>query len=179
MASWALTDTRSPRGNRIFALRDSVLIHAPIDRCFLLSTSIAIVHQELGMHAVAGRTQGLAQQGDIIRWEGWQLGLRHHHVSRIDHYHRPYFFQDCMVDGRFDLFEHDHRLRDTDQGTLLQDELRFSMHLGLIGQAIGRCILVPHILGLMRLRFAKLKGIAETHHWREYLADSEIPASHG
>lgn len=162
-------------------LRDSILVRAPIDRCFLLSTSTAIVQQELGMKAVAGRTEGLVQSGDTVRWEGWQLGLRHHHVSQINNYHRPFFFQDRMIDGRFRYFEHDHRLTELPDGTLLDDELRFSLPFGPLGALLAQFIMVPHIRGLMHRRFGKLKGIAETERWREYLPggqNSPTPATH-
>lgn len=162
---------------KLFALRASIVIHAPIDRCFLLSTSVAIVHQELGMNAVGGRTEGLVREGDLIRWEGWQLGLRHHHVSQITNYHRPFFFQDRMVSGRFSSFEHDHSFRELDSGTLLEDELRFSMPYGRLGALVGRVVMVPHIRKLMRRRFLKMKGIAETYRWRQYLAQDDTSAS--
>lgn len=160
----------------LFILRESVLIHAPIDRCFLLSTSVEIVHQELGMHSVCGRTSGFVCDGDTIRWEGWQLGLPNYHVSQINHYRRPVFFQDRMIAGRFKYFEHDHHLRETSDGTLLQDELRFSMPFGVLGRIVGRWILVPHIKGLMHRRFAKLKNIAETDRWRHYIPEPDESA---
>ena len=156
-------------GNKTFVLRESQLIRAPIDRCFLLSTSVEIVHQELAMQAVAGRTAGLAVEGDVIRWQGWQLGWRHHHVSQINHYQRPSFFQDRMIEGRFACFEHDHHLRETAAGTMLEDELRFSLPFGLFGALLARFIVMPHIRNLMRTRFAKLQGIAETQEWHRYL----------
>lgn len=174
MSVYSLPNSSSgPSNGKLFILRGSVLIQAPIDRCFLLSTNVVIVHQELGMHAVSGRTSGFVREGDTIRWEGWQLGLPNFHVSQINSFDPPYFFQDRMIDGRFKLFEHDHRLKETAQGTLLEDELRFSMPFGFLGHLVGRLILVPHIKGLMRKRFAKLKNIAETSRWREYIPENE------
>jgi ligand-binding SRPBCC domain-containing protein len=156
---------------RMFTLRHSILIHAPIDRVFALSTSIAIVERELGMHPVAGRINGLVIAGDTIRWEGMQLGFANYHVSLIvpETWNPPHFFQDRMIAGRFRSFEHDHRLSETPEGTLLEDQVRFSMPLGAPGWLVGRVILVPHILGLMRRRFSLLKRLAETDEWRHYL----------
>jgi len=51
----------------------------------------------------------------------------------------------------------------------LQDELRFSMPLGWAGELVGKWILVPNIRKLLRRRFARLKQIAESEEWREYL----------
>ncbi len=165
--------------NGCFTLRDSVLVHAPVDRCFRLTCSIALVHEELGMNAVSGRTEGFVTGGDVVRWEGWQLGLKHFHVSHISSYQRPVLLQDTMLDGRFKTFQHDHHLREvTDaahperSGALLEDELRFSLPFGKVGEIVARTIMVPHIRGLMKSRFARIKRIAEGDDWRVYLQDA-------
>jgi ligand-binding SRPBCC domain-containing protein len=154
----------------LFVLRDRVIVSAPIERCFLLSTSIEIVERELGMHPVAGRTQGLVKEGDTIRWQGWQLGLPQFHVSRIELFEPPTFFRDRMIAGRFRAFEHDHSLTMQPSGrVMLADELRFTMHWGWLGDLLGYCLLAPHIRKLMRRRFSLLKQIAESAEWRTYL----------
>jgi hypothetical protein len=45
------------------------------------------------------------------------------------------------------------------------------MPFGLAGELVGRAILIPHIRGLLRRRFALLKRIAESpsEEWRSYL----------
>jgi len=157
----------------MFVLKDYIHIDAPLERCFLLSTSLAIVERELGMHPVAGadatRTSGLAVGGDRIRWEGWQLGIPQYHVSLISAFEPNRFFQDTMLAGRFKFFQHDHEFTEIDGQILLKDAIRFSMPLGFAGRMVGRYLLVPHIRGLMRRRFAMLKHIAETEEWRKYL----------
>lgn len=155
----------------MFTLRDSILIHAPIERVFALSCSVAVVQRELGMRPVAGRTTGLVTAGDIIRWEGMQLGFPNFHISLIapETWNPPRFFQDRMISGRFRSFEHDHRLTETPEGTQLDDEVRFSMKLRWGGALTGRLILAPHIRGLMRRRFHLLKRLAETDEWRNYI----------
>ena len=152
----------------MFTLRDSTVIHAPIERCFALSTNVALVQRKLGMKPVAGRTTGCVQGGDTVRWEGWQLGFPNFHVSLIAHYDPPFYFQDRMLEGRFRTFEHDHRFREIDGGVLLEDEVRFTMPFGFPGKMVGQIVLVPHISRLLRERFAMLRGIAETEAWREY-----------
>lgn len=155
----------------MFVLRHSIVIHAPIERCFALSTSVEIVQRELHMTPVQGRTTGLVQGGDTIRWEGMQLGFSNFHVSLIQPqtFDAPHFFQDRMIAGRFRTFEHEHRFTATPEGTRLDDEVRFSMKWGLFGWTVGRLVLVPHIRTLMHRRFRLLKHIAETGEWREYL----------
>lgn len=156
----------------MFTLRDSILIRAPIDRVFALSCSVAIVQRELGMRpTIGGRTSGLVTAGDIIRWQGMQLGFANYHVSLIvpDTWDAPHFFQDRMIAGRFRSFEHDHHLTETSEGTQLNDEVRFSMKLRLGGALTARAIVAPHIRRLMRRRFRLLKRLAETDEWKEYM----------
>ena len=165
----------------MFTLRESIEVAAPMERLFLLSTSLAIVERELGMHPVAAeyvdehgqrsitRTGGLVLCGERVRWEGWQLGLRHYHVSLIAPFEPFRFFSDRMVAGRFHSFEHDHSFTQTERGVRLDDEVRFSLPCGPLGWLAGRFIMTPHIQGLMRRRFRLLKRIAESEEWRLYL----------
>ena len=154
----------------MFSLRHGLLIRAPIDRCFALSTNLAVVERTLGMHPVEGRTAGLVTAGDTVRWEGLQFGFANYHVSLIERetWEPPHFFQDRMIAGRFRSFEHDHSFIETANGTFLDDCIRFTMPLGWAGELVGRMVLVPHILGLMRRRFNLLKQLAETEEWRDY-----------
>lgn len=99
----------------MFVLRESTEIAAPLERVFLLSTSLAIVERELGMHRVPAE--------------------------------------------------------------YLDDEIRFSLPLGVFGWLAGRLILAPHIRRLMRRRFRLLKCVAESEAWREYLPPAECPAA--
>jgi ligand-binding SRPBCC domain-containing protein len=159
---------------RVFSLRDEIRVRAPLERCFLLSTSVAIVQRELGMKPVRGRTEGLVVGGDTVRWEGWQLGLPQFHESLIDEF-RPFtFFRDRMIAGRFRTFEHEHAFAEVGDGwVLMSDELRFSMPFGWLGEMVGRWVMVPHIRGLLGRRFRLLKGIAEGEEWRRYLVSAD------
>lgn len=155
----------------MFSLRHGLLIQAPIERCFALSTHLAVVERGLGMLPVEGRIHGLVTAGDTVRWEGLQLGFANYHVSLIvpETWNPPHFFQDRMIAGRFRSFEHDHTFVETSNGTFLDDCIRFTMPFGWAGDLLGRTILVPHILGLMRRRFALLQRLAQTEEWRDYL----------
>ena len=156
---------------RQFTVEHSILIHAPIERCFALSTSIALVQRILGMRPVRGRTTGFVTAGDTVLWRGWQLGLPQLHESLIQPFERPTYFRDSMVRGRFRSFHHDHRfLPQPDGSTLLADQVHFSMPFGLAGALVGRFLLLPHIRRLLRRRFALLKQLAEGSEWQCYLS---------
>jgi ligand-binding SRPBCC domain-containing protein len=165
----------------MFVVKDNVHINAPIERCFLLSTSLELVGRELGMEATAGsfvaedgarramRTRGLVVGGDRIRWEGWKFGLPQTHVSLISEYVPYSFFQDRMIAGRFQYFQHDHEFTEVGGQVLLKDVVRFSLPLGIAGRLVGKRIVVPHVRLLLRRRFQLLRGLAESDGWRKYL----------
>jgi ligand-binding SRPBCC domain-containing protein len=157
----------------IYVLRDSVQIASPLDRCFLLSTSIDLVAHTLGMKPVGGQTSGLITGASRVEWRGWKFGLRQRHETVITEYDRPNCFQDSMASGRFRTFQHDHEFVQVGDETLLKDVVRFSMPFGLAGKLVGKYVLAPHIRALMRRRFALLKRVAESEEWRRYLPAPE------
>jgi ligand-binding SRPBCC domain-containing protein len=162
----------------MFRLKENIHVNAPIDRCFLLSTSVALVEQTLGMRPVWGKTTGLVGLGDRVRWRGWKFGLPAMHESVITHYDRPTFFQDAMARGYFRSFEHEHRFEEVDGYTLMVDIVRFSMPFGSIGKAIGKQVVVPHILTLLYERFSLLKRIAEGPDWERYIVSADRGPEH-
>jgi ligand-binding SRPBCC domain-containing protein len=155
---------------RLFVLRDEVIVHAPIDRCFQLSTSVEIVQRELHMRPVRGRTRGLVIGGDTVLWQGLQFGLPQFHESRIEEFRPWAFFRDRMIAGRFRSFEHDHAFDLLPDGSVrMRDEIRFAMRWGWFGTVLGYLLLKPHIRRLLRRRFRLLKQIAESEEWRQFL----------
>ncbi len=153
----------------MFTVSDSVHIRAPIERCFLLATDIGLVRQTLGVWPVAGKAAGRVVGGDRIVWRGWMLGLPQTHESVITRYERPEFFQDTMARGRFKRFQHDHQFTEIDGQTLLVHRIRFSLPLGRVGRMVGRRLLLPYVVKLLRHRLTLLKYVAESDEWRVYL----------
>ena len=155
----------------MFVLEDRIHIQAPIERCFLLSTSIELVALTLKMKPVRGKTSGLIVAHDRLEWRGWKFGLPQRHETLITGYDAPRFFEDTMASGRFACFRHTHHFTAEGEGTLLEDAVHFALPFGAAGRMVGAAILVPHIRGLLRDRFALIRRIAEspTGEWRRYL----------
>ena len=155
----------------MFRLKESIHVNAPMDRCFLLSTSIELVQKTIGLTPVEGKTTGLIVSGDQLVWRGWKFGIPAMHETLITGYERPTFFQDTMGRGRFKSFQHDHHFAEMNGCTTMWDIVRFSMPLGLPGKLVGKHVVVPHVLKLMTQRFELIKRIAEGSEWERYLAD--------
>ena len=155
----------------MYTISDSMHVDAPIERCFLLSTSIDLVARTLEMQPIGGKTSGLIEANDQILWRGWKLGLPHLHETRITGYERPIFFQDSMGRGRFKRFQHEHTLAQIGHHTLLQDKIRFTLPFGLLGDIVAKYIVVQYIARTLRRRLSLLKRVAESEEWRHYLPD--------
>ncbi len=174
-------------------------IAAPIERCFLLSTHVELVQQTLGMKLIEGTTSGHIVDGSRVVWRGWKFCLPTQHHTRITGYAEPRsaatagdlhadftgqriaWFQDSQERGRFVFFTHDHYLRESRNGTgepetVLEDVVRFSLPLGILGRMVSHSIVAPHIRSLVTKRFALLKHVAESNAWKHYLKDG---ATHG
>ena len=161
----------------MFRLKENIHVNAPLERCFLLSTSIAIVQQTIGLTPVEGKTAGLIVGGDQLVWRGWKFGIPAMHETLITGYDRPNFFQDTMGRGRFKHFQHDHQFTWVDGQTLMVDVVRFSLPFGPLGRVIGKHVVVPHVLALLLRRFQLLKRIAEGPDWERYLANPDTSAA--
>ena len=152
----------------MFQVEDSVQVNAPLDRCFLLSTSIELVQQTLGLKPVEGKTRGLIVAGDRLVWRGWKFGLPAMHETLITGYERPVFFEDTMGRGRFQFFQHQHHFAEVESHTVMSDVVSFSLPFGPFGRLAGRFLLMPHVRRLVQRRFQLLKRIAEGEEWPRY-----------
>ena len=161
----------------MFRVKDSMHVQAPVDRVFLLATSVPLVEKILGMRPVEGNTRGLIGNKDRVLWRGWKFGLPTVHETLITRYERPAFFQDTQGHGRFRFFQHDHEFHEVDGQTLMLDVVRFSLPFGALGRLVGKYIVVPYVLKLMGRRVLLLKRTAEGSDWERWI--SEAAASKG
>jgi ligand-binding SRPBCC domain-containing protein len=156
----------------MFTISDSIFINAPIDRCFLLSTSVELVGKTLGMKPLEGKTNGMLVADDRLLWAGWKFGFPQMHESYVTRYERPAFFQDTMGRGRFKRYQHDHYFYEMDERTVLNDKIRFTMPLGFVGRLVGQFVLVPYLSRRLRRRLVLLRKVAQNQkEWRKYLPD--------
>ena len=180
----------------MFIVRESVLVHTPLERLFQLSTNLALVSQTLGMTAAETDATGCLASGHVIAnsrvvWRGWKFGLptQHHtlitafipphpHLPRIgpDDITAEAFFQDTQERGRFAFFQHDHHFVEfTDPTTSepiteLRDEVRFTLPFGPLGRVAALLLLKPYIHRKCRKRFVLLKKLAEGEGWRKFVS---------
>jgi ligand-binding SRPBCC domain-containing protein len=141
-------------------------VNAPIERVFDFSRSIDAHLESQTKHrevAVAGRTTGLIETGEVVTWEATHLGVRQRLTSRIVLMDRPRHFRDSMVAGAFKRFDHDHCFSTTAEGrTLMRDLFDYEAPLGLIGRLADVLFLSRYIHALLSERNATIKRLSES-----------------
>jgi ligand-binding SRPBCC domain-containing protein len=143
----------------------SLVIAAPIERCFDLSRSIDL-HIESMRHtrerAVGGVVSGLIGAGEEVTWEARHFGLTQRMTSRITAFQPPVYFQDSMVQGPFASFVHDHRFSSVEGGTLVQDQVRFASPFGPLGRMADRLVITSYLRRLLERRGEVIRRAAES-----------------
>jgi ligand-binding SRPBCC domain-containing protein len=163
----------------MFTISDSIFINAPIERCFLLSTSVELAGKTYGMKPLEGKTNGLLVADDKLLWAGWKFGLPQMHEICITRHERPSFFQETMGRGRFKRYQYDHYFYEMNDRTVLNDKIRFTMPLGFIGSFVGRFIIVPYLSKRMHRRLSLLRKVAQdSREWKKYLPEEIEPDRH-
>jgi ligand-binding SRPBCC domain-containing protein len=77
-----------------------------------------------------------------------------------------------MERGRFKRYQHEHYFYEMDERTVLNDKVRFTMPLGIVGRLVGRFVLVPYISRRLRRRLVLLRKVAENRkEWEKYLPE--------
>ena len=159
------------RGRRVRAIRMTMEIAAPVERCFQLALSVDLEAEVLapfGIRPIGGLTHGILGANGTVRWRGRQFGLRRTHTSLIDQLRAPLFFRDVMTEGSFARYGHEHHFATMNDGTFLRDELRFTLPWGPLGRTVDGLV-ARRLLRMMEARNAAIKQAAEGEGWRTYL----------
>jgi len=167
-------------------LEETLLIHAPIERCFDLARSVEVHlagNTHFGEQAVAldDITSGLLKLGDTVTWRARHFLIRQQLTSQITAFEPPTYFQDTMLSGAFASMQHDHYFRSlstsgSTEATEMRDVFRFAAPLGLLGRVAEALVLRRYMQKLLRERNAVIQQIAEspTQAWEQY-----VPATAG
>ena len=163
-------------------LEETLLIHAPIARCFDLARSVEVHlagNTHFGEQAVAlgGVTGGLLKLGDTVTWRARHFLVRQQLTSQITAYEPPTYFQDTMLSGAFASMQHDHYFRalstsGSTEATEMRDVFRFAAPLGPLGRIAELLVLRRYMQSLLRERNAVIQQIAESHTqaWERYIS---------
>lgn len=140
-------------------------VAASIEVVFDLARNIDVHQLSQTRHrekAVAGRTTGLIEEGELVTWEAVHFGFRQRLTSQIVTLRRPFHFRDVMVSGAFRRFEHDHFFeRLSDRRTLMRDIFDYTSPLGLLGRLADGLFLERYMRCLLAARNGVIRQLAE------------------
>jgi ligand-binding SRPBCC domain-containing protein len=141
------------------------MISAPKYRVFDVARSIDVHKQSQATHrenAVAGRTSGLIENGEVVTWEAVHFGVRQRLTSRVVAMTRPTHFRDSMVAGAFKRIDHYHFFESQpDGGTKMKDVFDYLAPLGPIGRLADWLFLEKYMRRLLETRNQLIKRLAE------------------
>jgi len=107
---------------------------------------------ESGERATAGVTSGIIGLGQFVTWQARHFGITWTMTSVITEWERPERFVDEQRSGPFKSFWHEHRFTATDDGTVLDDDVRFEAPLGPLGRIAEALVLRRYMQHLIDVR---------------------------
>jgi ligand-binding SRPBCC domain-containing protein len=140
------------------------LINAPIRICFDLARNVEVhtkTTTDTKEKAVAGITQGLLEEGDIVTWQATHFGIKQKLTAKVIFMDEPIKFIDVMMTGAFHSFTHTHEFLEENDGTFMVDTFEYKSPLGPLGKIADKLFLEKYMTRFLANRANELKKIAE------------------
>lgn len=87
------------------------------------------------------------------------LGIPLKWVTIITDVEAPYKFKDIQQEGPFKLWEHTHTFKEVPEGIEMNDEIRYAIPFGFIGELTHSLIVKRQVEGIFKYRFSVLNKI--------------------
>ena len=145
------------------------IIKADIQCCFDLSRSIdlhKIAAVKTAEKAIDGRTAGLINLGEFIKWEAVHFGIKHKLTSRITEFKQPFHFRDEQEQGIFNYLRHDHDFVARNEYVIMKDIFEFQSPLGLIGKLVDKIFMTKYLENFLTERNIIIKEFVESDKWK-------------
>lgn len=157
-------------------IKTETIIHAPVERVFLLSLSTDVHIKSTGKtheKAIDGITKGVMKLGDRVTWQAKHLGITQKLSSTISAYERPHYFVSEMYQGVFKKLYHQHVFQELNPDTcIMTDIMEVRAPFGLLGLLAEKTFLDKYMKKFLRLRNECIKSLAESEEWRLFLTET-------
>ena len=141
------------------------IIKADIQTVFDLARDIDL-HQKstfkTGEKAIAGRTSGFIELGEIVTWKAKHLGVVQTLTTKIVSMEKPFQFTDVMLEGAFKSMKHQHIFKQEGKNTIMTDIFEFESPLGIIGKLFNIFYLKNYMKSFLLVRNKLIKTTAES-----------------
>ena len=141
----------------------STNIDCDVARCFDLARSVDVHIKSASKtreRAIAGRSSGLCEAGDVIVWEAIHFGITQRLTVQITKMEKPFFFEDRMIDGAFKSMRHEHHFKEVDGKTIMVDKFEYTVPFGIFGKLFNVFVLRAYMKRFLRTRNSIIKSIA-------------------
>lgn len=140
--------------------------------CFDLSRSIDL-HQyttkETNEKAIGGRTEGLINEGEWVKWRATHFGVSQTLTVEIREM-KPYeYFVDVMKQGAFKWMKHLHTFEVRNGKTILSDVFEYEVPYGIAGKIFDQLVLKSYMTKFLNQRNRIIKEVAESREWKKFL----------
>lgn len=142
-------------------------IAAPRNRVFDLARHVE-AHVATMPEEVAEGATGLLEAGDRVTFKQRQFGVPFELTAEVTELDRPRRFADEQLSGVFGSLVHTHTFERVDGGTLMRDDVRFTMPLAPLGR-FGEPLARRRLQRLVDYHAEALRELAESDGWRRFL----------
>ncbi|QYS86705.1 SRPBCC family protein [Flavobacterium oreochromis] len=135
------------------------IINSKIQTVFNASRNLDFHKESLAStneRIIAGKQNGLIEEGETVTWRGKHFGCYLTHKSLITQMNKYDSFTDEMVDGHFKSFVH-HQFIEQGNMTLMIDTIHYSVPYGLLGRFFDFLVLKKYLRKLIEERNEFLK----------------------
>ncbi len=156
----------------------NTIIHAPAERCFLLSLSVDL-HQKSLEHtherAIDGVRSGIMKAGEQVTWEARHFGILFRLSTRISKYQPYQYFVSEQEKGPFARLYHQHIFSEREGITTMTDIFEFKAPCGWLGKLTTFLVLEKHMRNSLLKRNETIKRVAESSDWKVFIPLSDNP----
>jgi len=142
-------------------------IDAPRERVFDLARHVEAHAATMPEERADGAT-GLLERGDRVTFHQRQFGVPFSLTAVVTEMDRPSRFLDEQVSGVFGSLVHEHTFEERGDGTVMRDDVRFTMPLAPLGR-LGEPVARRRLEGLVDYHAEALRELAEGDGWRRFL----------
>ena len=146
-------------------------IAAPRERVFDLARHVEAHVATMPEEDASGAT-GLLELDDRVTFRQRQFGVPFALTAEVTEMDRPRRFADEQLSGVFGSLVNEHTFEERDGETVMTDDVRFTMPLGLLGK-LAEPVARRRLQRLVDYHAVALRERAEGNDWRRFLTDRE------
>ena len=101
--------------------------------------------------------------GQLIEYKVTPLkGFTTNWVTEINHVKKPHYFVDTQLIGPYKIWHHTHFLHPNDEGVLIEDQVRYQMPFGKLGELLHPIVVKPQLNKIFKAREEKMNNLFKT-----------------